>query len=250
MVPIQLANFQRDPSWVRYFRFYSKYLREIKRDIQFNEGLLFNCTLCGQCCDFTAQEHRCLLSWADVARWYYAGFYLGLIFTFPAHSIDGFSALAIPTRRELDSGKFLQWIQPFDINNQVQKKFPHLKEELCRSLGDETRMNAENGNCIYLGGDSRCLIHPIRPGACRSFPYMQKRIIQISQDGSEVDDLEMSIPCPPAAFTSGGSLTEDMHDIIRECAEAEAATWAQERISQPEVENLLVEIWREILPKL
>ncbi len=29
----------------------------------------------------------------------------------------------------------------------------------------------EDGSCIFLTGENRCLIHPVKPEKCRSFPY-------------------------------------------------------------------------------
>ncbi len=250
MVPVTRAAFKQDPAWIRYFRFYAKFLREIKRDVRVREDKHFDCTMCGKCCDFTKQQYRCLLSWVDVAQWHAAGFELGLLFVFPVHSIDGYSALGIPTKGELRTGKLLEWIRPFDDNGQLRAKSPYLMDELTRFLGNAPLSQGEDGTCIYLGSDHRCLIHPLRPGACRMFPYLQTKIIQISKGASVNGDEETSVPCPADAFTSENPFPVDLHQIARDCAEAEAAAWAQERIFLPEVENLLVEIWRELLPKI
>jgi len=252
MVPTSNARFEEDPSWIKYFRFYAKDLREIKSSIQFSQKIHFECQECGRCCDFNACQHRCLLSWADVTRWHAAGFDLGFFFVFPAHSIDGFSALGIPTKGELKSGKFYQWIRSLDENDIVLSNLPRLTQLLSTNLGDTSLLQVENsgnGDCIYLGPDQRCLIHPIRPGACRLFPYLQTKIIQISRNNDPNLEEEPSVLCPRDAFISGEDFPEDVQQITRECGEAEAAAWAQERVSQPEVENLLLEIWREIVPK-
>ncbi len=242
-------EFQQNPAWIKYFRQYKKDLRKIKNQVYLRGELRFNCTQCGLCCNFSAQKYRCLLSWADVARWHEARFYLGLFFVFPAHSIDGYSALGIPTKIEVRSGKFLEWIRPLDDGGRLISKFPLLIKQLTRFLGNVQFLQGEEGTCIYLGSDHRCLIHALRPGACRLFPYMQKNIIQISQNTLPTFSDEPSVPCPPEAFIAEKSFPEDVQQIIHDCTEAEAAAWAQERVSLAEVENLLVEIWREILPK-
>ncbi len=61
----------------------------------------------------------------------------------------------------------------------MQGKFSNLVEKLCQYLGNANLMKAENGKCFYLGADNQCLIHSIRPGTCRLFPYVQKKIIQL-----------------------------------------------------------------------
>ncbi len=249
MVSVLPARFQQDPTWVIYFRRYEKDLRKRKGHVRLGGDLSFNCSQCGKCCNFTAQQHRCLLSLADVARWYNAGFEIGLFFVFPVHSIDGYSALGIPTKGEVKSGKFLEWIRPFDDGWRVTSKSSQLIEELAHLQGIPSLLEGDGGNCLYLGLDRRCMIHSIRPGACCMFPYLQKAIIKIGQEIPSYTREETSVPCPPEAFIAEKTPQKTFQQTIRDCIEAEAAAWAQEQASMLEVENLLGKIWREILPK-
>ncbi|HMF33899.1 MAG TPA: YkgJ family cysteine cluster protein, partial [Candidatus Lokiarchaeia archaeon] len=186
--------------WRRYFREYRRELKIVKNNLRLRSSLTFNCNQCGLCCNFTEQSHRCLLSVADLTRWRESRFRLGLMLLVPVQSIDGFAAWAIPTKEEIMDGTFIASIAPLDDSNRYLQNWGEVLQALEAFLRARDTELSETGNCLFLGTDNRCLIHPIRPGACHLFPYLQQGIVSYANDLDSLIDPRADVPCSPECF--------------------------------------------------
>lgn len=50
-------------------------------------------------------------------------------------------------------------------------EFVELHAELAPDRKSLMLPSRENGECVYLTEDNLCLINPVKPGKCRTFPY-------------------------------------------------------------------------------
>lgn len=110
-----------------------------------NKGIKFECTKCGACC----REDSLLVTVTgrDIAR-LSAG--LGLEPNEVIKALDFY----LVSGKDLPKG--LRVVTP--LNTEKGRAYVALKK-------------MENGDCIFLK-DNLCMIHPIRPAVCMSFPYV------------------------------------------------------------------------------
>jgi len=142
-------------------------------------------------------------------------------------------------------GTFIASIAPLDDSNRYLQNWEEILQALQAFLSAHDTELSETGNCLFLGADNRCLIHPIRPGACRLFPYLQQGIVSYANDLDSLIDPRADVPCSPECFEIKKYLLKNAQQLLREIAEAEAGAHAQEVVTIQEAETILGTLWEQ-----
>ncbi|MHA2132321.1 MAG: YkgJ family cysteine cluster protein [Candidatus Thorarchaeota archaeon] len=110
-----------------------------------SSGVRFECTKCGACC--RQDELLVTVTASDIAR-------LGV----------GLGLNAIELTRALD-------FYILDDDESVPDGLHHIPRiSTEKGLAYVALRKLENGDCVFLN-DDLCMVHPIRPAVCRSFPF-------------------------------------------------------------------------------